>query len=140
MSRNYHVDIAAFAADTDRKWVDNLLSHFDVPGVESQKQGVARRLSIEAVQTVVLVRALVDDTGLATDRALATATRLLDAENGRLVGDSGWLTVHIDRAAFDAEIDRRVAAAVEAVVPKRRGRPATARMANEKGARRRPSQ
>ena len=125
MARNYHVDIAAFAADVDRKWIDNLLSHFNVPGVESQKRGVARRLSIDAIRTVVLVRTLAADTGLPVDRALATTIRLLDAPDGRASATAAWMSVQIDRAAFEADVDRRLAAAVEAVVPRKRGRPAT---------------
>lgn len=125
MARNYHVDIAAFAADADRKWIDNLLSHFSVPGVESKKQGVARRLSLEAVQTVVLVRALSMSTGLSVDRALSTATTLLDASDDLVANDDAWITLHFDRAAFQADVDRRIAAAVESVVPKKRGRPPT---------------
>ena len=125
MARNYHVDIAAFAANVDRKWIDNLLSHFNVPGVESQRRGVARRLSLDAIRTVVLVRALAADTGLSVDRALAAAAELLDATDGRASATVPWISLQIDRAAFDAEVGRRLAAAVEAVVPRKRGRPAT---------------
>jgi hypothetical protein len=39
------------------------------------------------------------------------------------VGNAAWITLQIDRGAFEAEVDRRVATAVESVVPKRRGRP-----------------
>lgn len=125
MARNYHVDIAAFAARADRKWVDNLLSHFAVPGVESERQGVARRLSIDAIQTVVLVRALANETGFSVDRALMTASSLLGSSDGRVAAETSWVTLQIDRPAFLAEVDRRVAAAVEAVVPRKRGRPAS---------------
>lgn len=127
MARNYHVDIAAFAADVDRKWIDNLLSHFDVPGVESERRGVARRLSLDAIRTVVLVRVLTADTGLSVDRALAVAAQLLDAYDGRATSSSPWIALHIDRSAFEADVERRVAAAVEAVVPRKRGRPRTRR-------------
>lgn len=128
MGRSYHVDIAAFAARAERKWVDNLLSHFAVQGVECERQGVARRLSIDAIQTVVLAHALARETGLSVDRALTTATTLLGSSDGRIVGDSSWITLKIDRPAFVAEVDRRVAAAVEAVVPRKRGRPASERI------------
>jgi hypothetical protein len=125
MARYYHVDIAAFAAEADRKWVDNLLSHFVIAGVESARQGVSRRLSINAIQTVVLVRILARDTGLSIDRALSTANDLLGASDGRVLGGAEWVALQIDRPAFEAEVDRRVAAAVESVVPKRRGRPSS---------------
>jgi hypothetical protein len=134
MARTYHGDIAAVAADCDRKWVDNLLSHFTVVGVESGRQGVARRLSIDAIRTVVLVRALACDTGLSVDHALTTANSLLASSDGRVANDTPWIALQLDRAAFHAEVDRRVAAAVEAVVPRKRGRPASRRDENEKGA------
>lgn len=122
MARAYHIDIAALAAQADAKWVDNLLSHFSVPGVESARRGVARRMSVEAVRTVVLTRSLSRDAGLSLERALASASRLLTAVDGRMPA-APFAELSLDRAAFDAEVDRRVAAAVEAVVPRRRGRP-----------------
>jgi hypothetical protein len=120
MGRHYHVDIAAFAADADLKWVDNLLSHFEVPGVESARQGVARRLSLDALRTIVLVRALTRDLGLSADRALEAAVRLLGDGHAPA---GAWTEVHLDADAFHREVDRRIADAVEAVVPRRRGRP-----------------
>jgi len=122
MARAYHVDIAAVAAQADPKWVDNLLSHFTVAGVESAKQGVARRMSIDAVRTVVLTRALSRDGGLSVERALTSATRLLSADHGRIFA-APFVELALDRPGFDADVDRKIAAAVEAVVPRRRGRP-----------------
>lgn len=134
MARSYHVDIASFAADADRKWIDNLLSHFGVPGVESAKQGIARRLSIEAIRIVVLVRALSRDAALPVDRALTTAVALL-ATDAERVASGPWLAITLDRANFHRDVDRRVAEAVESVVPRRRGRPPRRGGANKKGAR-----
>jgi len=122
MGRSYQLDFAAFVADVDRKWIDNLLSHFDVPGVESARQGIARRLSIDAIRIIVLVRALSSDGGLPLDRALSSATALLESASSRTAIGS-WLELVLDRARFQQEVDRRVAEAVESVVPRRRGRP-----------------
>jgi hypothetical protein len=122
MARSYHIDFAAFVADVDRKWIDNLLSHFDIPGVASARQGVARRLSIDAIRVIVLVRALSSDGGLPLDRALSSATGLLESAVSRTPIGS-WLELVLDRARFQREVDRRVAEAVESVVPRRRGRP-----------------
>jgi hypothetical protein len=122
MARHYHVDIAAFVADADRKWVDNLLSHFDVPGVEAQTQGVARRISASGVHHIALIRQLVRDLSLATDRAVTLATALLHSEASR-VELSGVLTLNIDGERFRRDIDRRLAEAVETIAPARRGRP-----------------
>jgi len=122
MARHYHIDIAVFAADSDRKWVDNLLSHFDVPGVDSAKQGVPRRVSAHGIYHVALVRVLSRDGGMSVDVALAFAQRLLttDANHAEL---SPWLELRIDRHEFQRETDARIADAVESIVPRRRGRP-----------------
>lgn len=119
--RSYHIDIAAFAADCDLKWIDNLLSHFDVPGVQSARQGVARRLSIDAIQTIVLARFLNRDAGLSIERALHAAKALLAGECPHVL--SPWIALQFDRSGFTNEVEDAVAQAVESVVPRRRGRP-----------------
>ena len=122
MARHYHVDIAVFAADSDRKWVDNLLSHFNVPGVDSAKQGVARRISAHGIYHVALTRVLSRDAGMSVDAALAFAQRLLttDANHAEL---APGLELRIDRHAFQRDVDARITDAVESIVPRRRGRP-----------------
>ncbi len=122
MARHYHVDIAVFAAESDRKWVDNLLSHFDVPGVESARQGVARRVSTHGVYHIVLVRRLSSVAGVSIERAVDLAQRLLTTDASHVpLGHA--LELRIDRHAFQRDVDERIALAVESVVPRRRGRP-----------------
>jgi hypothetical protein len=48
--------------------------------------------------------------------------------NGGEARGHGGLTVRIDLAAFEADVDRRLADGVEAVVLARRGRPPGARV------------
>jgi|SRR6185503_2851613 len=122
MARYYHVDIAAHAADADRKWVDNLLSHFDVPGVDADKQGVARRISASGVHHIALIRQLTRDLAISTDRAITVAHALLRTDANH-VDLSQVLTLHIDRTRFRTDVDHRLADAVESIVPARRGRP-----------------
>jgi hypothetical protein len=122
MARSYHIDIAAFAADADRKWVDNLLSHFHVVGVEGGRQGVSRGVSAGAVYQVVLVRRLTRGMGLSADTAVRFANQLLATDGSSLpIDDSIMLT--LDRQRFEADVAERIADAVEAIVPARRGRP-----------------
>jgi hypothetical protein len=121
MARSYHIDIAAFAADCDLKWIDNLLSHFDVAGVESARQGIARRLSIEAIQTIVLVRSLNQRGGLSIERSLQAAEHLLSADGAHTLGP--WVDLRFDASGFRQDVETKVSQAVEAIVPKRRGRP-----------------
>jgi hypothetical protein len=122
MARHYHVDIAAYVADADRKWVDNLLSHFDVPGVDAAKQGVARRISASGVHHIALTRRLVTDLAISIDRATTLAQALLRTDASH-VALSEVLSLHIDRDRFRRETDRRLSEAVESIVPARRGRP-----------------
>ena len=119
---SYHIDIACFVADVERKWIDNFLSRVEVAGAESPGHGVVRRLTIGAVRQIALTRRLAQDLGLTLERAASLATALLN-NGGEVRGPSG-LTVRLDLAAFEADVDRRVADGVEAVVLARRGRPA----------------
>jgi hypothetical protein len=122
MSRFYHIEIARHAADAEHKWVDNLLSHFDIPGVEGRCQGVARRISLDGIHHVALIRRLNRELRIPVATAVSIACRLLASHSGR--EDAGpAIAIHLDRAVLRQEIDRRVADAVEASTPARRGRP-----------------
>ena len=76
---------------------------------------------IDAIRQIVLSRRLVHDFGLTIERAAALANSLL-SNGGEVQGSSG-LTIRLELSAFNADIDRRLAEAVEAVVLARRGRP-----------------
>jgi hypothetical protein len=119
--RSYHVEIAALAAGADQKWVDNLLSHFALPGVESAKQGVARRISQRGLEHIALVRRMASDFGLPLARAVDLASRLLADPSG-LIEVAGAIQLRVDRAAFETELSNRVADAAERSTPARRGR------------------
>lgn len=119
--RSYHVEVAALAADADQKWVDNLLSHFALPGVESGRQGIARRISQGGLEHIALVRLIARDVGLPLARAVDLAVRALAHPDG-LVELAGAVQLRLDRAVFEAEITRRVADAAERSTPARRGR------------------
>ncbi len=120
--RHYHVDIARFAADADNKWVDNLLSHFDVPGVDSERQGLSRRISADGVYHIALIRILSRDIGISTSAAVSLATRLLSTSNHQITLATG-LDLHLDVTRFRQEVDAAIAVAVESFAPARRGRP-----------------
>ena len=122
MARTYHIDIAAVAADADRKWVDNLLSRFEIAGVDSARRGIARRISIDGLYRIALVRRLSLELGAPVAIAVNVADRVLREPTGRVVLMAG-LELAFDRAAFEAEIDERIGRAVEWLRPARRGRP-----------------
>lgn len=120
--RSYHTDIAAFVAATDGKWVDNLLSRFSVPGVESGRQGIARRVSIVGMLHIALTRRLALELSIPVDAALALATRLLRSTEARATL-SPTLEIRLQREEFELEVEALVAEAVETNAPARRGRP-----------------
>ena len=73
MARAYHIDVASHASDADRKWLDNLLSHFDVPGVEGGRQGVARRLRRPGSYRGAIIRRLTGVLGVSAAGAVSLA-------------------------------------------------------------------
>lgn len=123
MARYYHIDIARHASDADAKWADNLLSKFDIPGVDRARQGVSRRVSVHGIYHVALIRRLTTELRMPTDIAVAIAGQLL-VTDARHVPLGDGVEIRLDRAAFVRDIDARIAEAVESVVPARRGRPA----------------
>jgi hypothetical protein len=122
MARFYHVEIARHAAGADPKWVDNLLSHFSVPGVESARQGVARRITLSGVYHIALIRRLNRELGLPVSSAVALASRLLAGDAARASVAPG-LEFHVDRSALERDVDRLVSESVESSSRPRRGRP-----------------
>lgn len=122
MPASYHIDIAGYAADADRKWVDNLLSHFEVPGVERGRRGSPRRVTQVGLYHIALVRAIARELGATLRTSVMLATTLMHTESPEL-RIIGTLALRLDRDRFQREVDARVAEAVEAIVPARRGRP-----------------
>jgi len=122
MPASYHIDIAGYAANADRKWVDNLLSHFEVPGVEQGRRGSARRVTQVGLYHVALVRVIARELGVPLRTSVMLATTLMRTESPELPV-FGTLALRFDRELFQRDVDARVAEAVEAIVPARRGRP-----------------
>ncbi len=123
MPRSYHIDVVQHAVEADRRWVDNLLARFELPGVESVGQGAARRISNVGVYHVALTSRLVRAMGIALEPASSLAVRMLSAGAGEPIPLLEDLNLHFDRSSFIASVDARIAEAVESVVPRQRGRP-----------------
>ena len=119
---SYHIDIARYATQCERKWIDNLLSHFDIPGVERARQGSLRRIAPTGIYHIALSHRIVVELNTTLNTAVALAQALLRTQDGELALSRG-LSLKFDRRAFESAIDGRIAEAVEAIVPARRGRP-----------------
>lgn len=136
----YNTATVATALGTSLKWLDNLLSHNKIDGVISGRQGVRRRLSTDAVRTVVLARELIEHVGLPAPAAVRLAESVLSSQavdptdgttngttNGTTSGTrrqlSPALFIEIDLAALDREVRAGLAHAVEITPHPLRGRP-----------------
>ena len=121
MPRAYTVATAALALGLPIKRVDNILSHYSLPGIQQERQGVARRLSIDGLLLLALTALLIQDLGVPTQRAIALAEELA-RQNGSHTSPQG-LRLQLDLAAFHAFLLERLENAVEIAPVPKRGRP-----------------
>ena len=123
MPRAYTVATAALTLGMPIKWVDNILSHNKIGGVRQERQGVARRLSVEALLTLALTALIAHELGASTTIAINLADGIIEG-GGRNTCRSG-LVIEIDLATFQADLLERLEGAVEIAPVPRRGRPPT---------------
>jgi hypothetical protein len=121
MPRAYTVATAALALDVPSKWVDNILSHHTVRGVEQQRQGVSRKLGIDGLLVLALTTFLIQELGAPAPKAIGIAEALL-GNKGRYQSPGG-LSLSLDLSAFQIGLLERLENAVETAPVPRRGRP-----------------
>jgi hypothetical protein len=121
VARAYTVGTVALALAVPVKWLDNVLSHHTLTGVVRRRQGVSRKVSVEGVMQLALAILLTQDLGLATPDALRFATAL-SSSGGRHRTPAG-IAVDLDLPRFRADLEARLAQAVEITPIPRRGRP-----------------
>jgi hypothetical protein len=122
MPRAYTVATAALALDVPAKWIDNILSHYSVPGVAQHRQGVARKLSVEGLLVLALTIFLIQELGTTALRAIGIAELLLRNE-GRYESPRGFSLI-LNLSTFRTSFFERLENAVERAPVPRRGRPA----------------
>ena len=120
MRRAYTVATAALVLGVPIKWLDNVLSHFSLQGIVQERQGVARRITIEGMLQLYLVHSLSSELGTTIVVATQVAQKL--AADG-LVELSNGITIRAGRDALRAELVDRLEHAVEIAPVPRRGRP-----------------
>ena len=118
----YNTATTASALGVNPKWLDNLLSHNDLDGIQGLSQGVARRLSLSSILTIALARDLAESLSIPTTSALRTATRVLETQHGE-INLSPSLRLVVDLDALRTDILASLARAVELAPTPRRGRP-----------------
>lgn len=121
--RAYTVATAAVALRVSNKWVDNVLSRYSLHGVTQSRQGIARRLTVEAVIVLEIALRL----GRSLEIPLATSLRIARAlaAHGRAGDEFPGTLIHltVDLEAVRATVAARLADAVESTPVPRRGRP-----------------
>src|SRR4051812_11653736 len=121
MPRAYTVATAALALGVPVKWVDNILSHNTVTGVAQAKQGVSRRLNIEGLLNLYLIRLLTNELGMTLGVAIRIADHLVAATSGFVT--PGGVSINLDLVAHRNHLLSQLEHAVEVAPLPRRGRP-----------------
>jgi hypothetical protein len=121
MPRAYTVATAAVALGLPVKWVDNVLSHNKLIGVRQERQGVARRLTIESILALALTALLIQELGLSSTRAIIAAEAIVQ-NRGRYLSPQG-VRIEVNLEAFQAGLLEQLEQAVEVAPLPRRGRP-----------------
>ena len=118
----YNTATTASALRVTPKWLDNLLSHNDLTGVQSESQGVSRRLPLSAVMAITLAKQLIDQLGIPSSMSVRLAEELLRNGDGTLaVSPQLHLNVALD--SLRESVMEQLSHAVETAPSPRRGRP-----------------
>ena len=124
--RYYDVAMTSLAIDAPLKWIDNLLSQYQVTDVIAARRGVARRVPHSALVRLALARELHVGVGLSVRDALELAEQLLGGDGtGSAEVRRASVRISCDRVALERSLERRLRDALESAPSPRRGRPPT---------------
>jgi hypothetical protein len=121
MARAYTIATAALTLEMPVKWLDNTLSHINVPGVHQERQGVARRITIDGLVILSITSLLINQLGLSLSRAVNMAEKLAST-NGLYTSPSG-IGIQLDLERLRINLLERLEQAVEIAPIRKRGRP-----------------
>jgi len=122
--RAYTVAATAVTLGVSKKWVDNVLSHHQVPGVLQEKQGIIRRVTPAGLLTLEIAASLVRALSLPIAQALEIAARLIAARGTEIrLPDALSIRINADVKTITHELNTRLEKAIEISPTPRRGRP-----------------
>jgi hypothetical protein len=121
MARAYTIATAALTLEMPVKWLDNTLSHIKIPGVRQEKQGVARRITIDGLLILAIAALLINELGVSLSRAAAIAETV--ASNNGLYTSPGSVGIQLDLEGLRFRLLERLEHAVEVAPVPKRGRP-----------------
>lgn len=119
---SYDLRTAAFVVGCDAKWIDNLASHADVPGVLSTRRGVGREFTFDGIVASRVIWLLNQDFKISLWRAVEIAVEVLQAP-GKAFPVSSGISLSIDRATIEWLVNERLLHAAESVPRMKRGPP-----------------
>lgn len=121
--RGYTVAAAAVTLGMPAKQLDNILSHHSVPGVQRSRQGVQRLVAPSALIQLEIAVILADTLGMPFTLAIPLAAQIHRAGGTIDIADTPRLSLRLDLPSLTAQLDRRLADAVESAPHPKRGRP-----------------
>jgi hypothetical protein len=122
MPRSYSVSTVQLVLDAPAKWVDNVLTHHEVPGVVRGRRGLSRGLPPRALLVLGVALEVIRELQMPIGAAIALATSLCD-DPTREVRVTTEITLRVDVLAIERRLERRLLEATEVAGAKRRGRP-----------------
>ena len=125
MARSYDTRVVALTINAPIKWVDNLLSHHDIPGVAGGRQGVSRRIGDTGLLAIELTRVFNAELQVPVARAVALARQILasGSEVARCETASG-VALSVRLRDVETRLHRQLVQGLESAAVVRRGRPA----------------
>ena len=122
--RAYTVAATAVALGVNSKWIDNVLSHHEVPGVHQGRQGIPRRVTPTALLVLDVTLSLIRLLGIPLPQALEIAQRLVEARQGGItLSGVASIQIRADVETLTKDLNARLERAVEMTPSPRRGRP-----------------
>ena len=118
--RLYSVAVCSLVVNAPAKWMDNLLSQHDIPGVAHRDRGLPRGVSWHALVRIGLIRILSHELGCSVRDAVALAERLMDRPEMEIVD---VIAIRFDRSLLEVRLQERLNYALETAPRPRRGRP-----------------
>ena len=121
MARAYTIATAALTLRVQAKWLDNTLSHIRVPGVKQERQGVARRITIDGMLILGIAALLIHELSMPLAAAIAIAQGLARNGGEHTTREGVWIRLNLER--LRSTLLERLETAVEIAPLPRRGRP-----------------
>ena len=121
MARAYTIATAALTLGMSIKWLDNTLSHIRIPGVQQERQGVARRITIDGLLVLTVATLLINELKIPLAGAIELAEKLIT--NGGQYSSPEGVSLQLNLIKLTASLFERLENAVEVAPVPRRGRP-----------------